>query len=222
MSMTGQNGSRSTAFGPASTSAERRQRLLDAAAQVFELHGYNGASMQAIAEEVGITKAALYHYVRSKDELFFQVYDAYIASLLVDVQGFKAEYPEADARLLHIVTRIFQQMVTHRPYVRAFLQDHSKVESPDWSAMIVAKRDEFEVMVRECLSDGVDQGVFELSMGPKLATKFVLGACNWAHQWLDPAGPVTPESLARDWNELFLKAFRPSPNADPCLNRRGC
>lgn len=198
-------GSTLAAFGPASSTAERRQRLFDAAALVFARDGYSGSSMQAIATEIGITKAALYHYVRSKDELFFRVYDAYIMRLITEVGALTAQPP--DIRLGSIVEILFHQVVAHRPYVRAFLQDLSKVESRQWASMIVARRDEFEGLVRKCLSDGIDQGLFSFPADPKLAAKFVLGACNWSSQWLDPSGPLTPLDLAGTWNALFAKAF---------------
>ncbi|MEW2355074.1 TetR family transcriptional regulator [Spirillospora sp. NPDC029432] len=45
------------------------QRILDAASALFAQRGYRATSMQAIADEVGITKAALYYHFGSKDEL---------------------------------------------------------------------------------------------------------------------------------------------------------
>src|SRR5215469_9642307 len=43
------------------------------AARVFYDKGYDGASMQDIAEAVGLTKAGLYHHVGSKDRLLFEI-----------------------------------------------------------------------------------------------------------------------------------------------------
>ncbi|MFB4316120.1 TetR family transcriptional regulator [Actinomadura sp. 21ATH] len=48
---------------------ETPRRILDAASTLFAQRGYRATSMQAIADEVGITKAALYYHFGSKDEL---------------------------------------------------------------------------------------------------------------------------------------------------------
>ena len=55
---------------------EAKQRLREicrVAARVFYAKSYDGASMQDIAEAVGLTKAGLYHHVGSKDRLLFEI-----------------------------------------------------------------------------------------------------------------------------------------------------
>ncbi len=51
--------------------AQTRERLLDAAADVFNRLGYHGASLEAVAEAAGYTKGAVYSNFASKTELFF-------------------------------------------------------------------------------------------------------------------------------------------------------
>jgi AcrR family transcriptional regulator len=48
---------------------EKRRQIVDAAAQLFEEHGYERTSMSMIAERLGGSKATLYGYFRSKEEL---------------------------------------------------------------------------------------------------------------------------------------------------------
>ena len=50
--------------------AERRQRLLGAAAQEFAAQGLEGASLARIAEAAGTSKAAIYYYFEDKADLF--------------------------------------------------------------------------------------------------------------------------------------------------------
>ena len=61
--------------------AERRGRILDAAAEQFSDRGYDGASINRIIEEAGISKGALYYYFDDKEDLFATVMEQ--ASLLV-------------------------------------------------------------------------------------------------------------------------------------------
>ncbi len=50
-------------------SHERIPEILDAAAQIFSVHGIDGASMEQIADVCGISKATIYHYFKSKEAL---------------------------------------------------------------------------------------------------------------------------------------------------------
>ena len=60
---------------------QRRDALLNAALREFTLKGYDGASTNTIAKEAGMSKALMFHYVNSKQDLFLFVYD-YFAELL--------------------------------------------------------------------------------------------------------------------------------------------
>lgn len=52
------------------------QKILEAARQVFVQKGMDGARMQEIADIAGINKALLHYYFRSKDKLFFAVFES--------------------------------------------------------------------------------------------------------------------------------------------------
>jgi AcrR family transcriptional regulator len=49
---------------------QRRAELLDAAAEVFRLKGYEGATTEDIARQAGVTKGALYFHFKSKEDIF--------------------------------------------------------------------------------------------------------------------------------------------------------
>ena len=77
---------------PVSARRERtRERLLDAAAQVFAALGFGAASVEAITDAAGFTRGAFYSNFESKEELFLALTDrqarAHIAALEVAVAG---------------------------------------------------------------------------------------------------------------------------------------
>lgn len=54
--------------------ALKRHRILKAAAVCFNRKGYSGTSLKDVARHLGLTDAALYYYVRNKEELVYQCY----------------------------------------------------------------------------------------------------------------------------------------------------
>ena len=52
-----------------SNNAEREERILDSAANLFIYYGYDKTTVSDIAREAGISKAAIYLHFKSKDEL---------------------------------------------------------------------------------------------------------------------------------------------------------
>ncbi|HVV37269.1 MAG TPA: helix-turn-helix domain-containing protein [Acidimicrobiales bacterium] len=56
-------------------------RVVTAATSLFARHGVGGTSLQMIADEIGVTKAAVYHQYKSKDEIVLAAAEAELARL---------------------------------------------------------------------------------------------------------------------------------------------
>jgi AcrR family transcriptional regulator len=70
-----------------------RARILDAALDLLAEHGYDGASLQQVADRVGLHKSSLFHHFRSKDELAREVYRGLVERLLKRLEPLLAEDP---------------------------------------------------------------------------------------------------------------------------------
>jgi AcrR family transcriptional regulator len=58
---------------PQTEALTSRQKILETAAKLFIEHGYRGISMREISEKTNLSKAALYHHFRDKEELFLSI-----------------------------------------------------------------------------------------------------------------------------------------------------
>ncbi|MCL4683675.1 TetR/AcrR family transcriptional regulator [Myxococcota bacterium] len=70
-----------------------RQRILDVALALFAESGYEGASLQQVADRVGLHKSSLFHHFRSKEDLAREVYRGLTERLLKRLEPFLAEDP---------------------------------------------------------------------------------------------------------------------------------
>lgn len=70
-----------------------RQRILDVALELLAEHGYEGASLQQVADRVGLHKSSLFHHFRSKEELAREVYRGLAERLLKRLEPLLAEDP---------------------------------------------------------------------------------------------------------------------------------
>jgi AcrR family transcriptional regulator len=65
----------------------RRPEVLDAALELFLVGGYDGTSMQAVADKAGVTKPVVYACFESKDELFRSLLRREESRILAEIQG---------------------------------------------------------------------------------------------------------------------------------------
>lgn len=90
-----------------------RERLLDAAAEVFKRQGYNGASLEAVADAAGYTKGAVYSNFATKADLFVALLERYVDAE-AQIQG--TEFAEATiGEFIDGLDDIFRRQVADDP-----------------------------------------------------------------------------------------------------------
>ena len=111
------------AIDPGSTSySSAQRRIVAAAATLFAEHGVGGTSLQMIAGAVGVTKAAVYHQFRTKDEIVVAAAEAELAKVAAAVEAAEAEPTPEQARDV-LVTRIVDLAVERRRMESTLLGD---------------------------------------------------------------------------------------------------
>jgi len=69
-------------------STDTEQKILQAATEIFLEKGHDGARMQEIADKVGMNKALLHYYFRSKERLFRTIFKKELQTMLASIFGF--------------------------------------------------------------------------------------------------------------------------------------
>jgi AcrR family transcriptional regulator len=97
-------------------------RIINAALDLFARHGAGGTSLQMIADEVGVTKAAVYHQYKTKDEIVLAAAEAELARLTAVLDAADAAPSRKRARDA-LITGIVELAVEHRRTVGTILND---------------------------------------------------------------------------------------------------
>ena len=137
-----------------------RMRVLDVALDLFADHGVSGTSLQMIADAVGITKAAVYHQFRTKEQIVLAVTERELGRLAPALEEAEAhgDGPEARDGLL---VRVVEMAVRDRRLVRTLQFDPVVVR-------LLAEHEPFqrfmERLYRVLLSDAGLDGQIEAAM----------------------------------------------------------
>ncbi|MBE5988444.1 MAG: TetR/AcrR family transcriptional regulator [Paenibacillaceae bacterium] len=80
--------------------ADTKERIMQAALEEFSLHGFEGARMEKIASKVGINKASLYFYFKSKEQLFRELFDIIVKKHYAYLTSIFCKYQDLPSRQL--------------------------------------------------------------------------------------------------------------------------
>ena len=124
---------------PAEAGAPTRQRLIDVAIELFKQHSVAGTSLQMISDELGLTKSAIYHHFRTRDELLTAVMEPVIAEVAGHVEA--AEHQRTPhARADHMLCAYAAIATRHRTLIPVLTGDpgvHDLLRSrAEWSALM--------------------------------------------------------------------------------------
>jgi len=99
-----------------------QNRIIAAAIELFAEHGVGGTSLSMIADAVGVTKAAVYHHFKMKEEIVLAAAQAELANLEAAIDTAEAEPNRSRAREV-LVARIVDLAVERRRMESTLLSD---------------------------------------------------------------------------------------------------
>jgi AcrR family transcriptional regulator len=179
----------------------QRDRILEQAAHLFARGGYPGTSMNDVAEACGISKPALYHYVRDKYQLLVHICESHIGRLetLVDEVAQQGLDPEPRLRLL--VRRFVDEYSDAQDDHRVLTEDVKFLNEDDRNRILEGER-----RVVAYLAQTVTQLRPELDAArlAKPLTMLLFGMINWMFTWLKPDGELDHAAMAPIVVDLFL------------------
>lgn len=153
----------------------RRKGIIDAAAAIFQEKGYAATSIQDVADAVDILKGSLYYYIKSKDDLLFEVIQEVHQGGLANLEAGRNEEGNALERVRLFVTRHITYNGENLARMTVFFHDFRSL-SPERRAVIVEERDLYEQHLRALVESGKAEGSVRPDVDPRMAAFSILGS----------------------------------------------
>lgn len=181
---------------------EKRAALRKGAAAYFATHGFDRASMTGAAKSCGVSKALIYHYWASKEDLLYDILDEHLAELVEVVEAARSEGMRG---LIRVILEAYADAdAEHKLQLDAL----SVLPEDKQVPLIGAQR-----RLVETMSDAVLQEAPQLAENPdrlRAATMSVFAVLNWFYMWHRPGKGLSRDAyaeLAADFAIGGLKAL---------------
>lgn len=113
----------------ATPETDTRQRLIDAAGEVFAEHGFHAATVRQITERAGVNVAAINYHFRDKMELYATCLRAAHCKAMEAAGEWECESEDAEERLHHFIDRMLRRMLNpNRPKWHHALMNREMLE----------------------------------------------------------------------------------------------
>jgi TetR/AcrR family transcriptional regulator, cholesterol catabolism regulator len=193
----------------------RRKEIVEAAVRVFNRLGLKGASLSAVAAELGVDRATLYYYVSSKEQLFDEILRAVLEENDQLARRIAESRVSPARKLRELIAALMRSYAENYPllfiYIRENLSQVSDSRS-SWSNHMRNLNRSIEQSVIAIIEQGFEDGSFRRIGSARTVAYGILGMVNWSHRWFRPGGPETAVEIGNTFAEFALAGLE-SPYA---------
>jgi TetR/AcrR family transcriptional regulator, cholesterol catabolism regulator len=180
----------------------RREELIGIACDIFAERGFDGATLQDIADQFGVLKGSLFHYINSKDDLLFEIIEGVYLGAEEMIWPIAGEEGSAVSRLRRLVVAYVRYITEHQPAVTVWLHDSNALD-PGRQRMIREYEDRGRHRLTGLIAEAQREGGIRADANPPIVALALLGAMNWVHRWFRPGG-LSAEEIGEEFGRLFL------------------
>ena len=180
--------------------------ITNAAAALFATKGYETTTLSEVAEAVGVTKAGLYHYFPSKEDLFNAIALDVLSDLLTAARERVAGATTPEARLKAFMTSHAAFFEANRDRYRAAFIGRGG-DMRDFTPEQLAARRAYTDFLATLLEEGRQAGAFVFADAATTA-RGILGMVNWMARWYRPGGRQTAVDITEDFATTLIGGLR--------------
>jgi AcrR family transcriptional regulator len=177
-----------------------REVILERSARLFAARGYRGTNLQLVAEQLGVTRQALYYHFQNKGDILGALFDVVMSKMEAAVDATPSR--PGEPRFLPMVRAHIQVIVENTEQVALLIHERPELAKLD-GVDAHGRRQAYSGRFMEAYRQGVEDG-YLAPMDSKLAVNMVLAAANAISAWYHSQSNLDPADVAAKVEHLVF------------------
>lgn len=170
-------------------------KIQDVATSLFSEKGYDGTSMQEIADAVGLHKSTLFHYVRSKEDLLRHILERSGLANFSHLTAITANKEmEPEEKLRRAIVNHLRGVVEDIKGANIYLHVRNALPRKQMATYFERQR-QYRVEFQKIITEMKGKGYFE-SLDEKVVAYLILGALNSIMRWFKKGGVMSIDEVS--------------------------
>ncbi len=186
-----------------------RTEVLRQAVALFNEQGYDATPVADLTDRLGLSKSALYHHFRSKEEILQIALETALSGLEGVLSEAVASGGTASDQLTSVISGAVEVLSAELPSVTLLLRlrGNSEVERA-----ALARRRTFDQRVTALVRGAQEDGLIRSDVDAAVATRLVFGMINSLVEWYRPGGREDAAGIAHDVLNVALEGLLRRPS----------
>ncbi|GLI27511.1 hypothetical protein ARHIZOSPH14_17530 [Agromyces rhizosphaerae] len=183
-----------------------RDQVQQAAVELFATKGYATTSVQEVVEAAGVTKGAMYHYYRSKDDLLFGIYERLLTLQQEHLDEIIGRGMPVAETLRAACVDVIETSIEYLPEGTVFFRSMHML-TPERHDEVMKRRRHYNDDFVALIERGQAEGVFRTDIPRAVLMAHFFSDIHYLSQWYNPSGPESGTEVAEQVTELFLDSL---------------
>lgn len=170
--------------GPTPEYFRRQQEIVATATEIFRVKADVGATIQEVAEALGLQRASVYHYVESKAHLLSLICERVIDATILEAIDRAARIEDPTERLEAAIRYHVGAIAEHQHVFRVFFEERGSLGEKDKARMRDLEA-RYLATLAGTVAAAIDAGVLPRT-DPRQAALALIGLGSWLYKWFDP------------------------------------
>ncbi len=184
---------------------DKLQQICNTALEMFIADGYSQTPLSRIASAVGLTKAGLYHYFKSKEELLFLIHDRHLKTNFIPILEQAEKIVDPRERITFFIRSYTKHSMAEDQSPRVLIHEvgnllpqHRRIITDVWKRTL-------DLLKTAIIEMKQSQNIKEIN--ETFAAFAALGMCSWTFYWFDYSRKDSAGDLADTYVEIFMKGL---------------
>ena len=186
----------------------KKERILEAAAELFAKRGYNGTSMTSIAEALGATKPFVYYHFKDKHEILHEACRRGVVRALAALEEAVQSGGDSRQQLTKACEALAEVTLENRAYATVYSRDMDRL-STDARNELVGLRRRFDRGLAELIEAGCRRGEFAVAQ-PRVTATCISTMIIYSYGWFREGGSLSVSDVAKHLSELSRRMVNAS------------
>lgn len=184
----------------------KRERILEAAAELFAERGYNGTSMTSIADSLGATKPFVYYHFKDKHEILRETCRRGVVRALAALDEVLSGGGSCSDQLDLACRALTEVTLAHRAYVTVYSREMDRLSEEARSELAELRR-RFDRRLGELIAEGCRRGEFQVDE-PRITATCISTMIIYSYGWFREAGALSAEDVASHLARLAKRMLK--------------
>ncbi len=183
-----------------------RDRVLEAAVDLFATQGFDATSVAQVIDRAGLTKGGFYHHFASKDALLYEVYGDLITRQLAAMDEILARGLSSAEALRALIVDLVESTAGSAQRALVFWRELHRLGDARTAEYRQARR-RYHEAVQRLIRQGQEAGDFAEIASAETVTFTIFGVINELPLWYRPSGRKRPAQIAAELADFVLKGL---------------